>query len=165
MLLNHKEAIDYVVETKAYFDELTVAKIEELHSILVKELPINRNLRKRKVGITGTNYSPLDNEFQIREALEKSCTLINQRENAFEKALLCLVLVSYIQPFSDGNKRTARILSNALLMQRDTCPLSFRTVEALEYKKAMLIFYEQNNISPMKQIFMDQFEFAVKTYF
>lgn len=165
MLLNHKEAIDYVVEAKDYFDELTVAKIEELHTILVKELPINKNLRKRKVGITGTNYSPLDNEFQIREALEKSCKLINQRENAFEKALLCLVLVSYIQPFSDGNKRTARILSNALLMQRDCCPLSFRTVEAIEYKKAMLIFYEQNNISPIKQIFMDQFEFAVKTYF
>lgn len=165
MLLNHKDAIDYVVEAKDYFDKLTVAKIEELHSILVKELPINRNLRKRKVGITGTNYSPLDNEFQIREALELSCKLINQRKNAFEKALLCLVLVSYIQPFVDGNKRTARILSNALLIQSETCPLSFRTVEAIDYKKAMLIFYEQNNISPMKQIFMDQFEFAVRTYF
>ena len=107
----------------------------------------------------------MDNEFQIREALELSCKLINQRKNAFEKALLCLVLVSYIQPFVDGNKRTARILSNALLIQSEICPLSFRTVEAIDYKKAMLIFYEQNNISPMKQIFMDQFEFAVRTYF
>ncbi len=165
MLLNHKEAIDYIVDAKNYFEQLTVAKIEVLHSILVKELPIKRNLRKRKVGITGTNYSPLDNEFQIREALELSCKLINQRKNAFEKALLCLLLVSYIQPFNDGNKRTARILSNALLLHNEICPLSFRTVDSIEYKKAMLIFYEQNNISPMKQIFMDQFEFAVETYF
>lgn len=165
MLLNHKEAIDYIVDVKHYFEQLTVAKIEEIHSILVKELPIKRNLRKRKVGITGTNYSPLDNEFQIREALELSCKLINQRKNAFEKALLCLVFVSYIQPFSDGNKRTARILSNALLLQNEICPLSFRTVEAIDYKKAMLIFYEQNNISAIKQIFIDQFEFAVETYF
>lgn len=29
----------------------------------------------------------------------------------------------------------------------------------------MLIFYEQNNISAFKRIFMEQFEFAVNTYF
>jgi len=32
-------------------------------------------------------------------------------------------------------------------------------------KKAMLLFYEQNNISVFKEIFMEQFRFAVKTYF
>lgn len=34
----------------------------------------------------------------------------------------------------------------------------------MDYKKAMLLFYERNNISAIKQIFMEQFEFAVKTY-
>lgn len=29
----------------------------------------------------------------------------------------------------------------------------------------MLLFYEQNNISAFKEIFINQFEFAVKTYF
>jgi hypothetical protein len=29
----------------------------------------------------------------------------------------------------------------------------------------MLLFYEQNNISRFKEIFISQFEFAVKTYF
>ena len=29
----------------------------------------------------------------------------------------------------------------------------------------MLIFYEQNNIAAFKQIFISQFEFAVKSYF
>ncbi len=37
--------------------------------------------------------------------------------------------------------------------------------EYIDYKKAMLLFYEQNNISAFKQIFIDQFLFAVKTYF
>ena len=79
--------------------------------------------------------------------------------------MLALVLLSYIQPFMDGNKRTARIVSNAVLMHAKYCPLSFRTVDSIEYKKAMLLFYEQNNLSAMKEIFMNQFEFAVKTYF
>lgn len=37
--------------------------------------------------------------------------------------------------------------------------------DAIDYKKAMLLFYEQNNISRFKEIFINQFEFAVKTYF
>ncbi len=83
----------------------------------------------------------------------------------FEKALLSLVLLSYIQAFGDGNKRTARIISNALLMANGYCPISFRTIDSVEYKKAILIFYEQNNMNAFKEIFINQFEFAVKTYF
>lgn len=45
------------------------------------------------------------------------------------------------------------------------CPLSFRSVDSMDYKKAMLIFYEQNNLYAFKQIFIDQFEFAVREYF
>lgn len=165
MLLNHKDALDFILENPTYLKPLTVAKIEDIHSLLIKELGVERNIRVRRVGITGTNYKPLDNEFQIREALEEMCQLINRCENVFEKALLLLVLLSYIQPFADGNKRTARIVSNAELLANNYCPLSFRTIESVEYKKAMLLFYEQNNITAFKKIFMDQFEFAVNTYF
>ena len=75
------------------------------------------------------------------------------------------MLLSYIQPFSDGNKRTARITSNAILIANKYCPISFRSVDSVDYKKAMLIFHEQNNISAFKKIFIDQFAFAVQTYF
>ncbi len=165
MLLNHKEALDFLIENPDYFGEISVAKIENIHSILIKELGVSKNLRIRKVGISGTNYKPLDNEFQIREALDDLCKLINSKENIFEKTILALVIISYIQPFMDGNKRTARIVSNAILMNYNYCPLSFRTVDSIDYKKAMLIFYEQNNISAFKKIFIEQFEFAVNTYF
>ncbi len=165
MLLNHKEALDFILDHPDYLSELTVAKIENIHSILVEELAVDRNIRVRRVGITGTNYRPLDNEFQIREALERTCALVNGKESVFEKALLVLLLLSYIQPFADGNKRTARIVSNALLVANGYCPLSFRTVDSIDYKKAMLLFYEQNNVSAFKRIFVEQFEFAVETYF
>ncbi len=165
MLLNHKEAIDFIVSEPDYVTPLTVARIEDIHSILIKELGVDRNIRNRRVGISGTNYKPLDNDHQIKEALGEMCDLINQRESVFEKALFALVLLSYIQPFSDGNKRTARIISNAILIANGYCPISFRTIDSIEYKKAMLLFYEQNNITAIKKIFIDQFEFAVKTYF
>lgn len=165
MLLNHKEAIDFIVANPDYLETLTVAKLEGIHSLLIKDLGVDKNIRKRRVGITGTNYRPLDNEFQIREALELMCEIINKENNVFVKSLYSLVFLSYIQAFNDGNKRTARIVSNAILISKKYCPMSFRTVDTIEYKKAMLVFYEQNNIYPFKNIFLDQFDFAVNNYF
>lgn len=165
MLLNHKDALDFILDVPDYLQPLKVNKIEDIHSILTKELGVERNIRHRRVGITGTNYRPLDNEFQIREALEDSVRLINSKSIVFDKALLALVLLSYIQAFTDGNKRTARIVSNGILIANGYCPISFRTVDSIDYKKAMLLFYEQNNIAAFKRIFIDQFLFAVKTYF
>ena len=165
MLLNHKDALDFVLDVPDYLKELSVHRIEDIHSILTKELGVDRNIRHRRVGITGTNYRPLDNEFQIREALEDTCTLVNGKDNVFEKAILTLVLLSYIHAFVDGNNRTARITSTAILIANGYCPISFRTVDSIDYKKAMLMFYEQNNIAAFKKIFIEQFLFAVKTYF
>lgn len=165
MLLNHKDALSFILDNPDYLQELTVSHIEDIHQLLTKDLSIDKGLRRHRVGITGTNYHPLDNEFQIREAMRDACKLINSKYNIFEKALLTLLLLSYIQPFLDGNKRTARITSNAILIANDYCPLSFRSIDSIDYKKAMLIFYEQNNLYAFKQIFIEQFEFAVKEYF
>ena len=165
MLLNHKSALDFIISHPRYLKPLSISRIEDIHSLLVKNLNIMHNVRKRRVGISGTNYKPLDNEFQIREAMQDMCKLVNKQKNTFTRALLVLVLISYIQAFDDGNKRTARIISNAILVSNGHCPISFRTVDSVDYKKALLIFYEQNNVSAFKKIFIEQFEFAVKTYF
>lgn len=165
MLLNHKYTLRFLLDNKDYLQELSARRIEDIQSMLLEGLETEKGLRHRRVGITGTNYRPLDNEFQIREAIEDSCVLINQRQSVFEKALLALLLISYIQPFTDGNKRTARLVSNGILLANGYCPLSFRTVDSIDYKKAMLVFYEQNNIVPFKEIFISQYKFAVEEYF
>ena len=165
MLLNHKDAIDFIVSQPDYMYPLSTAKIEDLHSMLVKELGVSKNIRTKRVSISGTNYLPIDNECQIKEAITQMCDLVNNKENIFEIALLTLILISYIQPFMDGNKRTARIVSNAVLLHFNYCPLSFRTVDTLDYKKAMVLFYEVNNITAFKKIFIEQYQFAVDTYF
>lgn len=74
-------------------------------------------------------------------------------------------MIAYIQPFEDGNKRTSRILANALLLAFDYCPLSYRSVDEIEYKKAVILFYEQNNLAYFKKLFIEQFKQAVNKYF
>ena len=165
MILNHKKALDYIRSKKGNFKKLNLRKIENIHGLIADDLNIAKGLRKRMVGITGTKYKPIDNQYQIKEALEKTIKVINNFKDPFSKALVTLLMVSYIQPFEDGNKRTARLLSNAILLSDNVCPLSYRSIDKSDYKKAVIIFYEQNSGRFFKEIFTEQFKFATENYF
>lgn len=165
MLLNHQAALDYVLSHPDYFGELKVESILEIHRFLTKGLGIPNKIRSGRVGITGTNYKPLSDARQIQKALQDVCDLINFKQNILEKALITLLLIAYIQSFEDGNKRTARILCNALLLANKYCPISFRTVDPDDYRYATLLFFEQNSLPSFKKMFIEQFEFSTANYF
>ncbi|MDD4803739.1 MAG: Fic family protein [Candidatus Pacebacteria bacterium] len=165
MILNHKKALDYIFQNKNEFKEVSLSKIENLHSILVGDLNINKGVRSKGVGITGTNYRPLDNQFKIKEVLEKTVEEINKVEDAWSKALISIMMIAYIQPFEDGNKRTSRILANACLISHNICPLSLRNIDETEYKKAITVFYELQNATLIKKLFIEQFNFSINNYF
>lgn len=165
MILNHKKAIDYILDKRNDFKKITLRKIENIHRFIVEKLNVSPGLRKKPVGVVGTRYRPLDNEFQIKEAVEKATRLINNLRDPFSKAFAAILLVSYIQPFEDGNKRVARLLGDAALLAYNVCPLSYRSVNEVDYKKAMIIFYEQNNFRFFKELFIEQFKFAARNYF
>ena len=164
MILNQKNSLDFILENIEIWDNLKIGTLEQLHSLVGENLDISRNLRKTLVGITGTNYRPPESEFQIRDALELLFKYIKKANNIFEKALLSILGVSYIQPFVDGNKRTSRLLGNAMLISKNYAPLSYRSVNDREYKEACLVFYEQNSIEPFKSLFIDQYIFSARNY-
>lgn len=165
MILNHKDAFNEAIQNKDRFRKLNYSDIEYVHYVLTKKLGISKNIRNGAVGITGTKYKPLDNKHQIKGVMQDMVDLINKKESFFEKAFLVLVLIAYIQIFEDGNKRTSRMISNAILLAYNSIPLSYRIVDVEEYKKAVILFYEINNISYFKRIFIEQFEDAVNNYF
>src|SRR3989344_3954562 len=164
MILNHKDAFTFVHENKKEFRNLTRANLEQLHGIIVKDLSVGTGLRQKPVGVTGSKYRPLDNVHQIREAVGALATATVRAETPYAKALLALLGISYIQPFEDGNKRTARIMTNAILLAHDCAPLSYRSVEEKDYREAMLVFYELNSIVQLKKIFIEQYVFAAQNY-
>ncbi|KKT21106.1 MAG: Fic family protein [Parcubacteria group bacterium GW2011_GWB1_43_8] len=166
MILNHKKALDYIINNRNEFKNLTLRKIEDIHGLIVDGLSVAKGLRKKPVGITGTKYKPLDNEYQIREMMEKTVEVANKKlADPFSKAIFTMLMISYIQPFEDGNKRTSRLLGNAILLAGNACPLSYRSVNEADYKKAVILFYEQNSARFFKELFIEQFKFAVSNYF
>lgn len=165
MILNQKDAFDAILESPESFSTLTIGTLENLHKIITQDLGIAANIRKRPVGIGGSYYVPMYNPHQIREALGQTISIINDTTDPFEKAFITLLMISYIQPFEDGNKRTARMLTNAVLAAGNCCPLSWRTVDETEYKKASVVFYETLSARYFKQLFIEQCLFAGEEYF
>ncbi|MBI2023168.1 Fic family protein [Candidatus Giovannonibacteria bacterium] len=164
MILNHKDAFNFIHKNKALFKTFNRANLEKLHAILVKNLSVGLGFRKRLVGVVGSKYRPLDNIHQIEEAASQLFLAVARVESIYAKALIALLGISYIQPFEDGNKRTSRLMANALLFAHGLAPLSYRSVEEKEYREATLVFYELNSIVPLRNIFVDQYNFAANNY-
>jgi Fic family protein len=165
MILNHKKAIDAILHEATLFNPLSLRRIEDLHRILMTDLHVPLGLREGLVRIIGTTYTPLDNHHQLKENLEKTIQVINTYTDPFHKAATAIALISYLQPFADGNKRTARLTGNALLYAQNACPLSYRSVHPTDYKKALILFYEQRSLVYFKTLFIEQYAFSVENYF
>ena len=165
MILNHKNAFETILANRKEYRNISFSQITQLHNLLIKDLNVTTGIRNQSVGITGTTYRPLDNQWQIREAMDKFIANLNRVEYPLEKAMFTIAMISYIQPFTDGNKRTARMLANAVLLANNYFALSYRSVDETFYKKALVLFYEQNSLYYLKQIILDQYKFALNTYF
>ncbi len=164
MILNHKDAFDYIYGNQSKFFNLKLSDLEDVHKILVKGFNVSINLRSGPIGITGSRYRPLDNKYQIKEAVEQLMLAIKRMPHGYAQALITLLGISYIQPFEDGNKRTARLVANGILLANNLAPLSYRNVKEKEYLEATLVFYEINSLVPFKKIFIDQYNFAARNY-
>ncbi|TSA46097.1 cell filamentation protein Fic [bacterium] len=164
MILNHKDAFKFIREHSSPFKALTRAGMEETHKILIKDLGVVSGWRTAGVGVVGSKYRPLDNRYKIMEAVDSLIGIVGRTRDAYAKALIALLGISYIQPFEDGNKRTARLVANAILLAYGCAPLSYRSVDENEYREALLVFYELNSAVPFKKIFMEQYDFAAKNY-
>lgn len=164
MILNHKDAFTLIHKHARDFRTLTRGNLEELHAVLVNGMNVGKGLRKSPVGITGSRYHPLDNIHQITDAIQILAKAVDRMKTPYAKALIALVGISYIQPFEDGNKRTSRLMANALLLAHKCAPLSYRSVNEDSYREAMLVFYELNSLMPFKKIFIEQYEFAARNY-
>jgi Fic family protein len=110
MILNHKAVFSYILELKELGKNIyTVRELENIHRLLVEGLGIDHGLRSSAVGIIGTVYTPLAYTAQIETELKKLVTALTMITNPYARSLAAVLGIAYLQPFSDGNKRTARL--------------------------------------------------------
>ena len=164
MILNHKQTFNFILENLEDWKEPKLRDVENVHRHLIADLNVGTGLRKGIVGVLGTSYQPLSVPYQIREELESLLEAVRKAKDVYTKSLLMLVGISYIQGFEDGNKRTARLCANAILLANNCAPLSYRSVDEDFYKESMLVFYEKQSLEPMAKIFLEQYLFSCENY-
>jgi len=154
MILNHKNSIAFIVENKELFNrKIKFSTVEELHRIISNNLGIESGIRKKLVKITASNYEPLSNPHQLRKKADDLLEIIDKSKNPYIRSLLALSLLPYLQLFEDGNKRTGRMLANAILISSVGKGFSLRKTDTRKLALAYLAFYEFNSIASLSMIF------------
>lgn len=156
MLLNHKQAIEFLVENVPSLG-LRMNVINNLHAVLMHDLLEDDAalgaIRQKVVGISDTVYTPLQMPQLLREMLENILAKAAQVNNPLEAAFFLWVNLAYLQPFEDGNKRVSRLAANIPLMIFNCAPLSFLDVDLNDYANAMLGIYEFQDMSAAADLF------------
>lgn len=158
MIVNHQRAYDFILENKASFKLISKPQILKLHELLVDGLDVSFGLRTAAVRISGSKYIPLSHREQLDENLDRVITAINSIRDPLNKALSAILLISYLQPFADGNKRTARVLANAILESHNYPPITLASIEPTHYRRACIAFYEMTDLKPMANIINDSYK-------
>jgi Fic family protein len=167
MILNHKAAIEYLVEGagEITFDRSTLLN---LHALLADSLLADPGapgrLRTIAVGIHGTSYRPLSVPQQLEEMFDLFLRKSSAIADPFEQAFFAMVHIPYLQPFEDVNKRVSRLAANIPLIRFNLCPLSFVEVETKPYISALIEVYERNNVSFLRSVFVDAYQKSAARY-
>ena len=156
MIMNHKEAIEFIIENAGDIP-LNPFTVKNIHYLLSQDLLANPNAcgkeREIEVNIGQSAYSPLGNPHQIKEYLAQLLLKAEQIQDPFEQSFFLLLHLSYLQAFEDVNKRTARLSCNIPFIRHNLCPLSFVDVPQEDYFKALMYFYETNELLPALELF------------
>ena len=167
MLLNHKNAIEFMVDAVPT-EGITVPVIVDLQAKLMKDLLKDSrdigSIRRRLVNIDGSVYSPSNIPTLLEEALKSIIDKVRNIRNPVEAAFFLWVNLAYLQPFTDGNKRTSRLSANMPLLLHNCAPLSFLDVERTDYATAMQGVYEQRNVAAAVELFEFIYRRSIQKY-
>jgi len=155
MILNHKEAIAYLVRNIETL-EADEATIRTIHYLLADSLVLPGaagQIRDESVRVSGTTYAPLEGRERLTRLLQALLAKARAIIDPFEQSLFLLAHLSYLQAFVDVNKRTARLASIIPLIRGDFVPQSFVEVDPDAYLRATIVVYELNDVGPLADLY------------
>lgn len=167
MILNHKAAIEFLVEQaeEIGFNTFTFFNLHALLSDnLLADPSASGRLRTRIVEVSGTVFHPLSIPQQTDVYFKMILDKANSIEDPFEQAFFIMVHIPYLQPFVDVNKRVSRLGANISFILRNLCPLSFIDVPERAYVEGTLGVYELKRVELLRDVFVWAYERSCQRY-
>ena len=167
MILNHKDAIQYLVSDPAHAS-LSKDTIISLHAFLSDGLMADPmacgRIRQRAVEIGGSVYMPVALPQRLEELFGIVIQMATEITDPFEQSFFLMVHLPYLQPFEDVNKRVSRLAANIPFIQHNLCPLSFIDVPQQAYVDALIGVYELNRFDLLRDVFVWAYERSCQQY-
>jgi len=158
MILNQRKSWRYLVELlenrEFIFNKQTILK---LHSLVAFEEALEwGKFRTNEVSIGGTDYQPprhdkLDGVFSTIQ------NEVQNEQDIIDRSIKAFALLSKKQLFFDGNKRTARLIANGILLDNGYPMLNIKAKDRLMLNQTMLNYYNNDNVTDVIEV--------LKTYY
>ncbi|MEA4886001.1 MAG: Fic family protein [Bacteroides graminisolvens] len=144
-------------QNQEIINEATLFRIHQSISTGLVSNEESGSLRTRAVRISGTLYTPPKNQQEIKSKLNEILFQQEEYANPLERAVFLHCNLARLQPFIDGNKRTARMIESVALMNAGIIPVySAKDADILKYRKALIAFYETEDYSNYADYFLDR---------
>ncbi|MDR7151661.1 hypothetical protein J2W49_003637 [Hydrogenophaga palleronii] len=167
MILNHKQAIEYLVlspnNARVQTDTLIALHAFLSDGLMADPTAVGR-VRRRAVEIGGSVYLPMALPQRLEELLGIVVQMAAEIADPFEQAFFLMVHLPYLQPFEDVNKRVSRLAANIPFIRHNLCPLSFIDVPQQAYVNAILGVYELNRVELLRDVFVWAYERSCQQY-
>lgn len=150
---NLKHAWQFIFDTMEY-PQVDFAFICEINRIVGSGLYSNAGfLRSVSVNIGGTTWQP---DFPIKPDIVDDINTINNIENATQKAIDLMLYIMRKQMFLDGNKRTATLCANRVLIENGAGLINIKVEHIEEFKTKLIKYYETNEKDEIRNFLFEK---------
>lgn len=157
-ILNQNKSVDYLfelIETKSF--KLDMHTFTSLHNFVAREETLRWGaFRESSVNIGGTDYEvPHADTLEVifKDGIEEIKKVIHP----IIRAIAMFLFGAKCQFFYDGNKRTSRLMMNAILIESGYLILNIKAKDKLEFNSMMVKFYDGDTIVPSIEYLMEYY--------
>lgn len=139
---NLKHAWEFIFDTLNY--RIDLRYIRQINSEIGKGVVFKEGiLRDTEVSIGGTSWKPdIPDEEKIKKFISETAN--NTMLSAAERAIETMLFVMRSQMFFDGNKRTAQLLANKIMIESGAGLITVPIDMQHEFLNKLIVFYETN---------------------
>ena len=147
MILNQNNSVKVLfdlIENNTF--DLTKKTICLLHKeVAFKEALKWGEFRDTNVRIGGTEFIPPKAEI-LDKVYQENLDFLNNIKEPTIQALTCFLLNAKSQYFYDGNKRTARLMMNGILLSSGYPMLNIKAKDKLAFNTMMIEYYDNDDL-------------------
>ena len=149
---NLKHAWIYILNSMT--NESNIEMLKSINRLVGTNL-VDRagEIRIYDVKIGGTNWIPkMPNEEDVKQKLDE----LNKIECITDRAITIMCYLMRTQFFTDGNKRTAMLFANHIMIKNGKGIISVPIEEDIDFGNELIKYYETNNMVSLKKFIYDK---------